>query len=232
VYLGNHDQIGNRAQGDRPGAKLSIGRAKIAAALVLTSPFVPMIFQGEEWGASTPFLYFTDHDDPDVARAVSHGRRAEFAAFGWPAESVPDPQHESTFARSRLDWSELHLAPHADLLAWYRTLTRLRRWLPEIVTAPTRVECNERDGTLMVRRGSLRVACNLGETPVALPGEADQVMLLGSSEGIECKPDVLRLPPDAVALTGEASRLPAMLRSACCRERCDGLVAHKVAKPG
>jgi maltooligosyltrehalose trehalohydrolase len=91
-YAQNHDQVGNRAVGERLAALISTGRLKIAAALVLTAPFVPMLFQGEEWAASTPWLYFTDHQDPDLGRAVSEGRRREFAAFGWKPDDIPDPQ--------------------------------------------------------------------------------------------------------------------------------------------
>src|SRR5262249_5870212 len=119
-YLQNHDQVGNRAAGDRSSMLMSVGRLKVAAALVLCAPFVPMLFQGEEWGAGTPFQYFTDHHDPDLGRAVSEGRRNEFAAFGWRAEDVPDPQDAATFERSKLDWAELDKDPHADVLAWYR----------------------------------------------------------------------------------------------------------------
>ncbi|MGZ3678250.1 MAG: malto-oligosyltrehalose trehalohydrolase, partial [Ktedonobacterales bacterium] len=91
-YMQTHDQVGNRARGERSSALLSPRRLKVAAALVLTAPFVPMLFQGEEWGATTPFQYFTDHQDANLARAVSEGRRNEFAAFGWNPDDVPDPQ--------------------------------------------------------------------------------------------------------------------------------------------
>jgi maltooligosyltrehalose trehalohydrolase len=129
-YVGfaqNHDQVGNRARGDRSSHLLSVDGLKVLAASVLLSPLVPLLFQGEEWGASTPFLYFTDHDDPGLAQAVSEGRRREFAAFGWKPEEVPDPQNPATFEASRLDWSELDKPPHAELLAWHRELLRLRR---------------------------------------------------------------------------------------------------------
>jgi maltooligosyltrehalose trehalohydrolase len=119
-YLQTHDQVGNRARGERIGMLASLDRVKAGAALVMTSPFVPMIFQGEEWAAGTPFLYFTDHTEPDLARAVSEGRRREFAAFGWPPESVPDPQDRETFLRSKLNWDEPASQPHADILRWYR----------------------------------------------------------------------------------------------------------------
>jgi maltooligosyltrehalose trehalohydrolase len=101
--LQNHDQVGNRARGERTSHLLSPGRLRIGAALVLTAPFVPMLFQGEEWGAATPFQYFTDHDDPELARAVREGRRQEFVAFGWDPEPIPDPQTPAPFERSKLD---------------------------------------------------------------------------------------------------------------------------------
>ena len=109
VATQNHDQVGNRAAGRAPRRALTTeGRLKVAAALLLTSPFVPMLFQGEEWAASTPFQYFTDHDDPELGRAVTEGRRREFAAFGWDPEGVPDPQDPRTFERSKLRWAERH----------------------------------------------------------------------------------------------------------------------------
>ena len=111
VFASDHDQVGNRALGDRPSARLDAGGLAIAAALVLCSPYTPMLFMGEEWGAGTPWLYFTDHEEPELAAAVSRGRTEEFAGHGWadlyggPVD-VPDPQDESTVAASRLDWAE------------------------------------------------------------------------------------------------------------------------------
>lgn len=107
VSTQNHDQVGNRAIGERSSALMSEGRLKIAAALLLTSPFVPLLFQGEEWAAGTPFQYFTDHPDPELGRAVSEGRRREFSYFGWEPQDVPDPQDPATYQRSKLDWSEV-----------------------------------------------------------------------------------------------------------------------------
>ena len=105
-YIQTHDQVGNRAIGDRISHIAGLERAKIAAALYLLSPFVPMLFQGEEWAASTPFLYFANHDDPELARAVSEGRKKEFAAFGWDPASIPDPESQATFEASKLNWNE------------------------------------------------------------------------------------------------------------------------------
>ena len=109
-YIQNHDQVGNRAVGDRIAQVTGVERAKIAAAIVFVSPFIPMIFQGEEWAASSPFQYFADHDDPELARAVSEGRRKEFAAFGWKPDLIPDPEKLETFQRSKLNWNEIEPA--------------------------------------------------------------------------------------------------------------------------
>ena len=95
----NHDQIGNRAAGDRLSATLDVGQLAIAAVLTLAGPFTPMLFMGEEWGASTPWQFFTSHPEPELARATAEGRIAEFARMGWDRSVVPDPQAPSTFAR-------------------------------------------------------------------------------------------------------------------------------------
>ncbi|MGI9032281.1 MAG: malto-oligosyltrehalose trehalohydrolase [Acidimicrobiales bacterium] len=194
-YLQNHDQVGNRAKGERTSALMGIGRLKIAAALVLLSPFVPMVFQGEEWAASTPFQYFTDHGDPELGRSVSEGRRREFAAFGWEpmpgpagpgggaaeeAVVVPDPQDPATFDRSRLDWSELDHPPHAELLAWHRDLIRLRREVPALSGALCSMEVryDEDARWLALERGPVSVLCNLAEVeqPVPTSGGASSVV--------------------------------------------------------
>jgi maltooligosyltrehalose trehalohydrolase len=131
VSAQNHDQIGNRAQGERLSCLLETGALKAVAALTLLSPFVPLLFQGEEWGASTPFLYFTDHQDPELGRLVAEGRSKEFSAFRWQG-AVPNPQELSTFERSKLIWSELSQPRHAELFDWYRQLIRLKKDRPEM----------------------------------------------------------------------------------------------------
>lgn len=127
VFAQNHDQIGNRAAGERLCQLVSLELLKVAAAMVLTSPFVPLIFQGEEWAASTPFMYFTSHPEHDLARAVTEGRRREFEAFGWAPSDIADPQDGETFDRSRLVWSELAGPDHAAMLDWHRFLIGCRR---------------------------------------------------------------------------------------------------------
>src|SRR6185312_5066851 len=125
-YIQNHDQVGNRATGDRISHIAGFERAKIAAALVLTSPFIPLIFQGEEWAASSLFQYFANHRDAQLARAVSAGRKREFAAFGWNPDEIPDPESPATFQRSKLNWVEHKKPQHTEMLAWYRELIRLQ----------------------------------------------------------------------------------------------------------
>jgi len=205
-YLQTHDQVGNRATGERSSHLFSTDLLQIGAALVLTSPFVPMIFQGEEWGASTPFQYFTDHRDPDLGRAVSEGRRREFASFGWKPEDVPDPQDPATFERSKLDWSEVARTPHAELFEWHRQLIGLRRDWPELAPGPmdaTDVRYDEDAHWIMVRRGRVTTAVNLAEEPVSVPlanaGAAD--LLLWSRPGGRIDGDNLIIPARGVIIT-------------------------------
>ena len=177
VCAQNHDQVGNRATGDRSSALMGPGRLRIAAALLLTSPFVPLLFQGEEWGATNPFLYFTDHRDPELGAAVRDGRRREFAAFGWDPATIPDPQDLATFERSRLDWEEPAASPHRDLLAWHRMLIDLRRRLrgakPE---HPPAVLVDE--GVVMVDRGMVAVHANLGPATVDVAVDPGRTLLV------------------------------------------------------
>jgi maltooligosyltrehalose trehalohydrolase len=207
--LQNHDQIGNRPEGDRTSRLLGSARLKVGAALVLTSPFVPMLFQGEEWGASSPFLYFTDHSDPALAAAVREGRRREFAAFGWKEEGVPDPQAPATFARSKLDWSEIEREPHRTLLEWHRELIRLRRRLPALCDGRlerVRVRFDEGERWLAIERGDVTVACNLSERRRVVPvtGTDPKVLCLASDTRAELFPGGVALPPDAVAIVAAA----------------------------
>jgi maltooligosyltrehalose trehalohydrolase len=195
-YLQNHDQVGNRAQGERSAALMSPGRLKIGAALVLTAPFVPLLFAGEEWGASTPFIYFTDHQDPDLGRAVSEGRRQEFASFGWDPEAVPDPQDAQSFERSRLDWSELARPTHAEILDWHRRLMALRPHL----SGPARVRFDEAAGWLVLERGTVTVAANLAKEPRRIAGATGEVLLASDPSARSGPGDELSLPAESVAI--------------------------------
>ncbi len=208
--LQNHDQVGNRAVGERTSHLLTQAQLKLGAALVLTSPFVPMLFQGEEWGASTPFLYFSDHREPELGEAVRQGRQQEFAAFGWDPDDIPDPQAEETTARSRLDWSELQYQPHAAILDWHRSLIELRRKLPALRDGRmerTSVRFDEAADWLVMARGSVLVVCNFGDTlqRVPCPELTGKVVILSSEERITAQGDGILLPARGVALLGPAS---------------------------
>ena len=198
VCAQNHDQVGNRATGERTAALMSEGRLRIAATLLLTSPFTPMLFQGEEWAASTPFQYFTDHPDPELGRAVSEGRRAEFAAFGWAPDDVPDPQDRATFERSVLDWEELGEPAHRRMLEWYRTLIRLRRELPALTDPRAPVEAAFDDGLLRIRRGPVGVAANLGAAERLVDMEPGSQVLAASADLDVASGQGLVLPVDSV----------------------------------
>ena len=212
VFDQDHDQVGNRAVGDRLPATLAgnprrDGLLRIAAGLVLTAPFTPMLFMGEEWGADTPWQFFTDHTDPLFADAVSNGRWSEFATHGWKFEEVPDPQHRETFLRSKLDWAQPDREPHRSLLDWYRALLSLRRSRPEL-TDPrldqVRVEFDEDARWLLVHRGTLRIAANVGDTQAEVPladGAPGTVeILLASDPATAVKPGLLTLPPASFAV--------------------------------
>jgi len=209
VATQNHDQVGNRAAGERSSVLMSDGRLRVAAALLLTSPFVPLLFQGEEWGAATPFQYFTGHEDPGLGAAVSQGRRGEFAAFGWDPADVPDPQDPATFERSRLDWAETHSQRHASLLAWYRRLIALRRQVPAL-TDPrldrTAADCDPGAGWLVVGRGPVTVAANLDAGAWTFPVAAAGDLLAASDPRVELAGQDLLLPPDTVAILEKVHR--------------------------
>ena len=203
-YLQNHDQIGNRATGDRIAAIVSADLIKAGAGLVLTAPYTPMLFMGEEWGADTPWQYFTDHVDPGLAAAVARGRREEFARHGWAATDVPDPQDAATFTRSKLDWSQLDRDAHRDMLAWYTELIALRRARPEL-TDPrldrVRADHDDQDRWLVVHRGRLRIAANLGPAPQRLPlGAPATGVLAASSPAIALDGDTVAMPATTFAI--------------------------------
>ncbi|BDZ43405.1 hypothetical protein GCM10025865_27040 [Paraoerskovia sediminicola] len=214
VCASNHDQVGNRALGDRPAARLDVGGLAIEAALVLCSPFTPMIFMGEEWGASTPWQYFTDHQDPELGEAVRVGRTREFGGHGWtelyggPIE-VPNPQDPSTRDASVLDRAEAANGDHARLRDWYRTLVALRRSVPDIasgdlgavrVEAVGAVSAGDESGAadasaaIVLHRGAAGVVLNLGADPVEAP----------LTEGLR----VAAAWDDATTLDGTALHLP------------------------
>jgi maltooligosyltrehalose trehalohydrolase len=204
AYAQNHDQIGNRAQGERLAQLVNDDQLKIAAALLFTSPFVPMLFQGEEWAASSPFLYFADHQDPELARAVSEGRRQEFAAFGWNPDDVPDPESPETFRRSKLNWQERENEPHATILDWHRRLIRLRHERPALGNhrlESVTVDFDEEARWLILHRPPLATVCNLAGHSQQLPlPKLPQATLLASDPEITLQGRTITLPAHSVAI--------------------------------
>jgi maltooligosyltrehalose trehalohydrolase len=199
AYLQNHDQIGNRATGDRLSASVSPGLLACGAAIVFCSPHTPMIFMGEEWAASTPWQFFASFPDPELAEAVRTGRRREFANHGWGEAEVPDPIDPATVERSRLDWSEVGKPGHREMLELYRSLISLRATHPELTDpALNRVEVRSADSWLVLHRGALRLACNFGTTPATVPLDGTPTRVLLSWSGAT---PTTPLPPHSFLLT-------------------------------
>ncbi|MEU7995138.1 malto-oligosyltrehalose trehalohydrolase [Micromonospora sp. NPDC049060] len=202
AYLQNHDQIGNRATGDRISATLSPGLLRVGATLLFTAPFTPMLFMGEEWAASTPWQFFTSHPEPELATAVATGRKREFAAHGWPEGDVPDPQDPQTFVRSRLDWAELDKPEHREMYEFHKRLIALRKSRPDLSDPRLHaVDVRPGDQFLVMRRGGTLVAANLAAKPqrITLPGVARRV-LLATGEGVTVMRDRIELPAETAAI--------------------------------
>jgi malto-oligosyltrehalose trehalohydrolase len=211
VFIQDHDQVGNRAVGDRLTGTLADhqnrdGLLRIASGLMLTAPFTPMLFMGEEWGADTPWQYFTDHTDPGLAAAVSAGRRSEFGGHGWGLADVPDPQDSETFLRSKLDWDQPAREPYRSLLDWYRALLALRRSRPELADPRldrVQVDYDEDACWLLIHRGQLRIAANLGQADATLPlgnPKTTPVALITSGPGLSIASGAVTLPPATFAI--------------------------------
>ena len=207
----NHDQVGNRAAGDRLPDQLDDDQLACAAMLTLAGPFTPMLFHGEEWAARTPFQFFTSHPEPELGRVTAQGRIAEFAEHGWDPGTVPDPQDPATFTRSKLDWSEAEGGRGSRLLRVYERLATLRRELPAL-TDPAfghvAATADEVTRVFTLRRGpsvgggidppggSVLIAVNFGEETATL-------------ELNEERPEVLFETPSGVRLEGRRLILPA-----------------------
>jgi maltooligosyltrehalose trehalohydrolase len=186
TFSQDHDQVGNRAAGDRLSETLDEGGLAIAAVLTVLSPFTPMLFMGEEWAASTPWQFFTSHPEPDLGRATAEGRIAEFAAMGWDRSVVPDPQDPQTFLRSKLNWDERGDGAHGRILALYRRLIALRRQVGDL-TDPAfgalRAHADEGLRTFRLRRGQTEILVNFSETARTIPVGGQERMLLATDPG-------------------------------------------------
>jgi maltooligosyltrehalose trehalohydrolase len=207
-YMHNHDQIGNRAEGDRLASGIDPELAMVGAALMLLSPYVPMLFQGEEWRASSPFQYFVNFGDEELNQAVREGRRKEFMAFGWPKEQIADPTDEATFQRSKLRWSELAEDNHAKVFAWYKRLIQLRREVPALTDGRLELvssQCDEERRWLLVERGPVAILANLADQPLVLPMKPEwpTTVLLASHADVQIGAEA-RLPRYSVVVLGPA----------------------------
>ncbi|MFP4482619.1 MAG: malto-oligosyltrehalose trehalohydrolase [Thermovirgaceae bacterium] len=204
-YIQNHDQVGNRALGERLGHLCGRRLQKVAAACMFLSPFVPMLFQGEEWNTSSPFLYFTDHSDEKLGEAVRNGRRREFSGFGWDPADIPDPQEAKTFTRSKIDWAERETSEGRDMLEWYKRLAAFRRTHPALKRGRRNMQVtfDEENRWLMLQRESVLLLCNFGSNPVIVPfpeNAGDAVLRLKSQEGVVAGKGSFRLPSESAAV--------------------------------
>lgn len=209
TFAQDHDQIGNRAAGDRLSQSLPFDRLAVAAVLTLTTPGTPMLFQGEEWAASTPWQFFTSHPEPELGEATARGRIAEFARMGWDESAVPDPQDPETFLRSKLDWQEPGQGDHARLLRLYRALAHLRRTRPELTDPGWPATGAVHDGSadpahraFELHRGALRVLANLTAGTWRAPLASDEHILVATRDDLAAAEGGLELPPDTAVVVG------------------------------
>jgi maltooligosyltrehalose trehalohydrolase len=201
TFAQDHDQIGNRAAGDRLSQTLSPARLAVGAVLNLMTPFTPMLFMGEEWGATTPWQFFTSHPEHDLGEATAKGRIDEFAKMGWNPDDVPDPQDPETFTRSKLDWTEPSRGHHAELLDLHRRLIALRRTWSDLTDprfTTTEAAVDDEADVLVLQRGDVTVAANLGEEEVVV--SVDGALELATTDGVALTDGSLTLPPDSAAV--------------------------------
>jgi maltooligosyltrehalose trehalohydrolase len=169
-----------------------------------------MLFQGEEWCSSSPFLYFVDfNDEPGLANAVAEGRCREFASFGWERHEIPDPTSAESFLRSKLIWDELDDTPHADMLYWYQSLIQLRKKLSALTTGRLdliRAEFDAENEWLSVERAPIHIVCNFSKKNIALPCKSEDKcsILLASRSDCHLEGSDLHLPRESVAIVGPA----------------------------
>jgi maltooligosyltrehalose trehalohydrolase len=206
VCLQNHDQVGNRAVGDRLPELTSRGLLAVGAVLLLTSPFTPMLWMGEEWAASTRWPFFTSHPEPELAEATGKGRIAEFAGHGWNVEQMIDPQDPRAYHSAVLNWAELSEPPHAEILELYRSLIALRASEPELADPDLlRVEVDHDEDArwLVVHRGRFRVVANLAGVAQDVPARAEEVVFATGSAGVV--DGALRLAAESAAIVTTSS---------------------------
>lgn len=207
AYLQTHDQVGNRALGDRISESTTPGQQAIGAALYLLSPYTAMVFMGEEWRASTPFRFFTSFEEPGLGEAVRTGRLREFAAHGWGASALPDPQDPATREASVLRWDELAEAEHLAMHRFYRSLVAVRRTEPDLASGDLRaveVRFDEVGRWLLMTRGAVTVAANFAAEPRAMPMPGPDVDVLANWGDLRTEVSAIRLGGHAVAVVRTA----------------------------
>jgi maltooligosyltrehalose trehalohydrolase len=216
VFTQNHDQVGNRMLGERLSLLVSFEALKLCAGLLILSPYLPLLFMGEEYGENAPFLYFTSHSDPDLIAAVRHGRKEEFAAFGWQGEP-PDPQYEVTFRSCKLNHELKKREPHRSLLELYGELLRLRRSIPalsELNKEKLDVEADEDGKTIALRRwtegSEVLVVFNLSdvEQSVRVPATSQGWQKLLDSSESQWKGPGSKIPETLAAEDSKCSLPP------------------------
>lgn len=201
-YIQNHDQVGNRAAGERLEHLVGADATKVALGLTLMAPFIPMLWMGEEFAATARFLYFADHEEEEMRRLVSEGRKRDFAAFGWDESEIPDPEAEMTFQRSKIDWGEVHEGEHAEMFQWVKELIRYRRSCMDLNDGDfghISVNCSQEGKVLTMQRGSVRVIMNLGD-PVAQPMLSGECLRLASTKGVVADAEKVQLPKMSLAI--------------------------------
>lgn len=198
----NHDQVGNRALGERLEQLCGMDVAKVAIGLVLMAPYVPMLFMGEEFAASTPFLYFADHDEDEMRRLVVEGRKRDFALFGF-GDDVPNPAEMETFEQSKLKWDEINEGKHAEMLGWVKALIKLRRSTVALNDGSMQhlmVSSDERKRTLVLQRDEVRIVLNLGVESYGFELLEGEELRLVSREGLGVRDNTMELPGMTLAV--------------------------------
>ena len=202
-YIQNHDQIGNRAQGERVQQIVGTQKARLAACVVFTSPFIPMLFMGEEWAASSPWQYFADFQDPELRKNVSEGRKKDFEHFGWDPDSVPEPGDPATFERSKLNWDEINVGEHHAMHQLYRNLIHLRRKTLALNMGDfsrMKVHFSEEGRWIYTDRGNVRTMINFAENETEFAVEPGSELLLSSGTSPERTKDCVMLPAMSAAI--------------------------------
>jgi maltooligosyltrehalose trehalohydrolase len=202
VCLQNHDQVGNRAVGDRLPELTTPGLLRVGAVLLLTSPFTPMLWMGEEWAASTRWPFFTSHPEPALAKTTGEGRVAEFSDHGWDVTQMIDPQDPAAYREAILNWDELIEPDHYAMLELYRSLIALRARESELRRddlAAVLVDFDDEERWIVVHRGPFRVAANFSAEARTLSVDADEVVF-ATQDGVTLDGGALHLPPESAAI--------------------------------